>query len=117
MVAAHALLLTMRFRYNMNLIGLLAFVSLASAVPGGGRKTCVVKASGSNETDDAPAIRSAFLECGKRGKVVFEPVTYYVNSVLNVTGLDDVDIDIQGTLLVCPLPVFLRQHGSYYISS
>ncbi|PSN64886.1 extracellular exo-polygalacturonase-like protein [Corynespora cassiicola Philippines] len=83
----------------MNLIGLLAFASLASAVPGGGRKTCVVKASGSNETDDAPAIRSAFLECGKRGKVVFEPVTYYVNSVLNVTGLDDVDIDIQGTLL------------------
>lgn len=65
-----------------------------------GRKTCVVKASGTNTTDDAPAILEAFTQCGRRGKVVFEPTTYYVNSALNVTWLDDVEIDLQGTLLV-----------------
>ncbi|KAI3531931.1 exo-rhamnogalacturonase B [Colletotrichum filicis] len=64
-----------------------------------GRKICVVKASGTNTTDDAPAILEAFTQCGRRGKVVFEPTTYYVNSALNVTWLDDVDIDLQGTLL------------------
>ncbi|KAK1547637.1 exo-rhamnogalacturonase B [Colletotrichum paranaense] len=64
-----------------------------------GRKTCVVKASGTNTTDDAPAILEAFTQCGRRGKVVFEPTTYYVNSALNVTWLDDVEIDLQGTLL------------------
>ncbi|KAG7044404.1 exo-rhamnogalacturonase B [Colletotrichum scovillei] len=64
-----------------------------------GRKTCVIKASGTNTTDDAPAILEAFTQCGRRGKVVFEPTTYYVNSALNVTWLDDVEIDLQGTLL------------------
>ena len=64
------------------------------------RKTCVVEPSGTNTTDDAPAIRDAFEECGKGGKVVFKPETYYVNSVLNVTWLDDVEIDVWGTLLV-----------------
>lgn len=64
------------------------------------RKTCTIKASGTNRTDDAPAIRAAFKECGRQGKVVFQPTTYYVNSVLNITDLEDVDIDIQGQLLV-----------------
>ncbi|KAL4966725.1 pectin lyase fold/virulence factor [Aspergillus stella-maris] len=62
-------------------------------------KTCVIPASGSNTTDDAPAILSAFKQCGKHGHIIFEPTTYYVNSVLNTTWLEDVDIDIQGTLL------------------
>ncbi|OLN81876.1 Alpha-L-rhamnosidase rgxB 3, partial [Colletotrichum chlorophyti] len=65
----------------------------------GGKKTCTVPASGTNATDDAPAILEAFEECGRGGKVVFEPTTYYVNSALNVTWLEDVDIDLQGTLL------------------
>ena len=70
------------------------------ASPTQGRKTCTVKASGTNQTDDAPAIKAAFKECGRHGKVVFDPTTYYVNSVLNITDLEDVDIDIQGQLLV-----------------
>ncbi|KAF4979258.1 hypothetical protein FZEAL_4503 [Fusarium zealandicum] len=62
-------------------------------------KTCVVKAGGKNTTDDAPAIIEAFDKCGKGGKVVFQDTTYHVNSVLNITGLEDVHIDLGGTLL------------------
>lgn len=68
---------------------------------------CVVKGGGSNETDDAPAVREAFEKCGRGGQVVFEDTTYYINSVLNITGLKDVNVDIHGTLLVyqsCPAP-------------
>lgn len=65
------------------------------------RNVCQVEASGTNATDDTPAILEAFEQCGKHGKIVFEDTTYYVNSVMNVTGLEDVDIDIHGTLLVC----------------
>ncbi|KAH9876529.1 hypothetical protein J1614_003660 [Plenodomus biglobosus] len=57
------------------------------------QKTCVISSSGTNKTDDAPAIRAAFKNCGQHGKVVFKPTTYYVNSVLNINGLEDVDID------------------------
>ena len=77
---------------------LLAFQSGAS--PTQGRKTCTIKASGTNQTDDAPAIRAAFKECGRHGKIVFEPTTYHVNSVLNIVDLEDVDVDVQGQLLV-----------------
>lgn len=63
-------------------------------------KSCTIKSGGSNVTDDAPAIMKAFKQCGRNGRVVFEPTTYYVNSVMNVSWLEDVDIDIHGTLLV-----------------
>jgi hypothetical protein len=63
-------------------------------------KTCTVKSGGSNATDDAPAIIEAFRECGQDATVVFEPTTYYVNSVMNVTWLQNVKIDLQGTLSV-----------------
>ncbi|KAF2101074.1 galacturan 1,4-alpha-galacturonidase B [Rhizodiscina lignyota] len=63
------------------------------------KKTCVVKASGSNATDDAPAIRQAFKKCGHGGTVAFKNTTYYVNTVLNITGLKDCEIDLKGTLL------------------
>lgn len=64
------------------------------------RKSCTVKSGGSNATDDAPAILKAFKKCGRNGRVVFEPTNYYVNSVLDISWLEDVDIDIYGTLLV-----------------
>lgn len=67
------------------------------------RKICTVQASGINATDDAPAIRAAFQKCGRHGRVVFDAKTYYVNSVLNITGLEDVDIDVHGQLLVVPV--------------
>lgn len=63
-------------------------------------KTCTVKSGGSNATDDAPAIIEAFRECGQDATVVFEPTTYYVNSVMNITWLQNVKIDLQGTLAV-----------------
>lgn len=66
-------------------------------------KTCVVQ-PGPNGTDSAPAIIQAFEQCGhndevSRGKVVFTNQTYTVKSVMNTTGLSNVDIDLQGTLL------------------
>ncbi|KAL4957483.1 pectin lyase fold/virulence factor [Aspergillus filifer] len=80
---------------------LVSLIALACTAAGRipSSKTCIVPASGSNTTDDAPAILSAFRKCGKNGHIIFEPTTYYVNSVLNTTWLEDVDIDIQGTLL------------------
>ncbi|KAF1850260.1 glycoside hydrolase family 28 protein [Cucurbitaria berberidis CBS 394.84] len=74
-------------------------VTPAHGNPTAKRKTCTIKASGTNKTDDAPAILTAFKECRKHGKIIFEPKTYYVNSALNISGLEDVEIDIQGQLL------------------
>jgi hypothetical protein len=65
------------------------------------RKVCEVAASGTNATDDAPAILAAFDECGQGGTVLFtENTTYYVNTVMEVAGLQDCHVDIRGTLLV-----------------
>ncbi|KAI1205366.1 galacturan 1,4-alpha-galacturonidase B [Annulohypoxylon truncatum] len=63
------------------------------------KKTCVVESHGTNTTDDAPAIVDAFKECGRDGNVIFLPTTYYISSVMNITWLNNVDIDIYGTLL------------------
>lgn len=60
-----------------------------------------MKSGGSNVTDDAPAIIAAFRECGQDATVLFEPTTYHVNSVMNITWLQNVKIDLQGTLSVC----------------
>ncbi|ETS76822.1 hypothetical protein PFICI_12209 [Pestalotiopsis fici W106-1] len=64
---------------------------------------CVVEPS-ANGTDSAPAIIDAFKRCGhndvsKRGKVIFKNETYHIKSVMNTTGLSNVDIDLPGTLL------------------
>lgn len=64
------------------------------------QKTCIVESSGTNATDDSPAIWKAFERCGRNGKVIFEPTTYYVNSAMNISWLENVDIDIHGKLLV-----------------
>lgn len=76
-----------------------SFLNLVNASPQ--LKTCIVKGGGSNATDDSPEILHAFKKCGKHGKVIFEPRDYYVNSVMNVFWLEDVDIDIHGRLVVC----------------
>lgn len=77
---------------------ILALVRIISAAD---RKTCVVESHGVNTTDDAPAIIDAFEKCGRGGKIIFLPTTYYVSSVMNITWLDNVEIDVYGTLLVC----------------
>ncbi|KAF4631087.1 hypothetical protein G7Y89_g7047 [Cudoniella acicularis] len=62
-------------------------------------KTCIVKPSNSSLIDDAPAIVKAFDECGQNGKVIFLNTTYYVNTVMNTTGLKNCDVDLRGTLI------------------
>ncbi|KAK6971875.1 galacturan 1,4-alpha-galacturonidase B [Favolaschia claudopus] len=94
----------------MKLAELFSFVFLSAAALGAladpavpsverQKETCVIKASGTNATDDGPVIREAFQNCGHHGRVVFEATTYYVNSVLDIRDLEDVDIDIYGKLL------------------
>ncbi|KAL2830996.1 pectin lyase fold/virulence factor [Aspergillus pseudoustus] len=82
---------------------LLALFTAASCASAGAlpwqRKTCVIPASGSNTTDDTPAIIHAFKRCGHRGKVIFKPTTYHVNSVMDIRWLEDVEIDLRGNLL------------------
>ncbi|KAI9708905.1 MAG: hypothetical protein M1820_003599, partial [Bogoriella megaspora] len=64
----------------------------------GGNKTCNVQPA-PDGGDSAPAILDAFKECGQGGKVVFANETYHVNSVMETLGLENVEVDIQGTLL------------------
>jgi hypothetical protein len=64
------------------------------------RKCCRVSSGGSNLTDDTPSILKAFKKCGRNGRVIFAPTTYYINSIMNISWLEDVDIDIYGKLLV-----------------
>ncbi|KAK6063403.1 Alpha-L-rhamnosidase rgxB 3 [Seiridium cupressi] len=61
---------------------------------------CIVE-PGPNGTDSAPAIIDAFQRCGHndeftRGKPVFQNTKYTVKSLLNTTGLSDIDIDLHG---------------------
>ena len=62
-------------------------------------KKCVVKASGDPKGDDAPAILDAFKECKSNGHIVFQNTTYYVGTVMNTTGLQGVNVEVNGTLL------------------
>lgn len=85
------------FQLTWVTLGLVFGIVSASAM----EKKCVVPASGTNTTDDAPAILEAFQRCGHGGIITFSPnTTYYVNSVMNVTWLEHAIVDIQGTLLV-----------------
>lgn len=67
-------------------------------------KTCIIAPCEDATADAAPAIIEAFEKCGhnapqQRGKVVFENSTYQIKSVMNTTGLANVDVDLHGTLL------------------
>lgn len=95
---AFVLVIMMYLHWSLSILSALACVTTGAKPPG--RQTCVIPASGSNTTNDAPAILHAFRKCGRGGKVIFKPTTYYINSVMNVTWLEDVDIDIRGELLV-----------------
>jgi hypothetical protein len=72
------------------------------------RKTCTIKPN-HNGTDDSPAILAAFKSCGTGGNVVFVNHTYYINSVMNTTGLSDCQIDLYGTLLVSSVSNYARR--------
>ena len=63
------------------------------------RKVCTVHPC-KDGSDDAPEIIRAFKDCGKRGRVEFLNETYHIESIMNISGLNDVEIDLKGTLLV-----------------
>lgn len=88
----------------MGLVIILLTLTLAAQVYSqiNGGRTCTVQASG--DIDAVPAIEAAFQACGhnptgSRGKVVFLNQTYHINTFMNTTYLQNVDIDLQGTLL------------------
>ncbi|KAF2720934.1 glycoside hydrolase family 28 protein [Polychaeton citri CBS 116435] len=62
-------------------------------------RICTVEASNDPNGDDTPSILKAFDDCRRDGHIIFENTTYYVRSVMNTTGLQDVDVEIRGTLL------------------
>lgn len=62
-------------------------------------KTCVVEAANDPSIDDAPSIRKAFQECREDANIIFSNTTYHIASVMNTTGLRNVDVEVQGTLL------------------
>ena len=59
------------------------------------RLDCKVEHLGGGR-DDGPAINAAFKRCAKNGKVVLDQY-YSVDSLLFVTGLDDVEVELSGT--------------------
>lgn len=61
--------------------------------------SCTVHPAG-NKTDDSAAIVHAFKLCGHGGRVKFLNETYWIEKVMNTTGLRDVEVDLSGTLLV-----------------
>ncbi|KAF5348712.1 hypothetical protein D9758_006754 [Tetrapyrgos nigripes] len=60
--------------------------------------TCTVHAS-DDASDDAPAILNTFDLCGQGGKVFLHDDLYHIESVMKMTGLKDVTIDLTGKLL------------------
>lgn len=63
------------------------------------RAVCTPSAGGSSSTDDVPAINSALSTCGQGGTIVFPAgVTYYANSVLDLSACAGCDIQLEGLL-------------------
>lgn len=59
---------------------------------------CVIPAN-NDGTDDSPAIVTVFSECRQDSEIIFQNTTYNIAKVMNLTGLDNVKIEIHGTLL------------------
>ncbi|KAG9944207.1 pectin lyase-like protein, partial [Aureobasidium melanogenum] len=78
-------------------------IAIAQTVVTVPERVCIVEPC-ANGGDSAPAIIEAFEKCGhneapSRGKVVFRNETYNIHSVMNTTGLKNVDVDLNGLLL------------------
>lgn len=82
--------------------------ALASA-----RLDCKVPHLGGGQ-DDGPAINAAFKRCAKNGKVVLDKY-YSVDSLLFTTGLDDVEIELSGTVQYTP-DIAKWSPQSYYLT-
>jgi polygalacturonase len=62
-------------------------------------KKCIVPAQDDPQGDDSAAIIKAFGDCGQDGHIIFENTTYHISSIMNTTGLRDVDIEVRGRLI------------------
>ena len=63
-------------------------------------QTCIIPAR-NNGSDDTPAILDAFEKCKKNSHIRFQNTTYNIHKVMRLTELENVKIEINGTLLVC----------------
>ncbi|PSN61898.1 polygalacturonase [Corynespora cassiicola Philippines] len=70
-------------------------VSLRKQTPA---RRCIVPASNNGE-DDSPAILAAFEKCRTNALIVFQNTTYHIGTVMKFTDLENVNIEIHGTLL------------------
>ncbi|KAI0631224.1 pectin lyase-like protein [Trametes polyzona] len=64
------------------------------------RKVCSVPAIGGGE-DDGPAINAAFERCSRRSRIVLDKY-YVVDTLLLTKDLDDVEIELSGTVQYTP---------------
>ncbi|KAL6235083.1 hypothetical protein BDW75DRAFT_251108 [Aspergillus navahoensis] len=63
------------------------------------RAVCTPTAGGSPSIDDVPAIVESISACGNGGTIVFpEGSTYYLNSVLDLTGCSACEFQVEGLL-------------------
>ncbi|KAH8429383.1 uncharacterized protein LDX57_007047 [Aspergillus melleus] len=60
-------------------------------------RTCVIPANGDG-SDDSPGIIQAFKKCQKDGVIVFKNTTYNINTAMEFKDLNNVKVDIKGTL-------------------
>lgn len=61
-------------------------------------RRCVIPAN-NDGTDDSPAIIAAFSKCSRDSEIIFQNTTYNIAKVMNLTNLENVKIEIHGTLL------------------
>lgn len=83
---------------------LFAVVSALLATPAASRvlkrgSVCTVIPS-DDGGDDSPSILSAFAQCNRDASVVFLNTTYHVERVMAIHGLQNVTVDVRGTLVV-----------------
>ncbi|THU85497.1 polygalacturonase [Dendrothele bispora CBS 962.96] len=72
--------------------------------------SCVVHAS-EDGSDDAPAILEAFDACGSDGQILLQDPLYHIESVMDTTGLNNVIVDITGTMLWGTNITYWRANG------
>ncbi|EGX52955.1 Exopolygalacturonase X-1 [Orbilia oligospora] len=77
------------------------------------KRTCFVDALG-NGRDDAPQILAALHECNGNGTVALLSPLYTIATPLDLTFLNGIDIDIQGTLKFTPDTDFWQANSFKY---
>jgi hypothetical protein len=84
---------------SLAVLGSGLFIDALAARADGHKKThrCVVP---HGAADDSPAIVKAFEDCKAGGTVVFQNATYNVGTIMQTMGLQDVKVQLEGTLLV-----------------